>query len=350
MDTHLKRKLFFPVGVEMESFLKKNGRCMKLPVAYEALRNFESSYPLLDTRQKDSLWESPIYEPQVWEQLNEALAETYVRLKTGGDLSAVEHLMVDRIDFCAFGNSCPFRIRIINQFNDNYDYYYIKQADASRIYGLALEHILSPNSMNYLVDAGTLVEEHIAGIPGDEYIKRYTNHPGLNKIRIAKEFVKFNERCFIRLLGDMRSYNYIVDMTPDFEETQYRVRAIDFDQQSYEGNRSFYLPQFFKDNNAIVDLCAESLNQDTIQQYQVEERTLINRRCNSARQQMHDLMVCMCGDTLSTPEKIKQLREELTRYHNNKIFRECRTMGELVLYNIGTILDEPDILTISPMH
>jgi len=25
-------------------------------------------------------------------------------------------------------------------------------------------------------------------------------------------------------------------------------------------------------------------------------------------------------------------------------------MGELVLYNIGTILNEPDILTISPMN
>ena len=68
-----------------------------------------------------------IYESQVRERLNKALAETYVKLKTGGELSDAEHLMVDRIDYCAFGNSCPFRIRIVNQFNDNYDYYYIKE-------------------------------------------------------------------------------------------------------------------------------------------------------------------------------------------------------------------------------
>ena len=49
-------------------------------------------------------------------------------------------------------------------------------------------------------------------------------------------------------------------------------------------------------------------------------------------------------------EKIKQLREELAEFHNNKIFRECRTMGELVLYNMGTMLNEPDILTIASMH
>ena len=32
---------------------------------------------------------------------------------------------------------------------------------------------------------------------------------------------------------------------PDFEESQYRVRAIDFDQQCYEGKRTMYLPQYF---------------------------------------------------------------------------------------------------------
>ena len=57
-------------------------------------------------------------------------------------------------------------------------------------------------------------------------------HPDTNMIRFAKEFVKFNERCFVRLLGDMRSYNFVVNVIPDVEDFQYRVRAIDFDQQS----------------------------------------------------------------------------------------------------------------------
>ena len=65
-------------------------------------------------------------------------------------------------------------------------------------------------------------------------------------MRLAKEFVKFNERCFVRLLGDMRAYNYVIAVTPDFENEQYRVKAIDFDQQSYEGRRIMYLPQLFQ--------------------------------------------------------------------------------------------------------
>ena len=70
----------------------------------------------------------------------------------------------------------------------------------------------------------------------------------MNKVRLAKEFIKFNERCFVKLLGDMRSYNYVIDVTPDFDAVQYRVRAIDFDQHAFEGRKKMYLPQFFKEN------------------------------------------------------------------------------------------------------
>jgi hypothetical protein len=98
-----------------------------------------------------------------------------------------------------------------------------------------------------------------------------------NKVRICKEFIKFNERCSVVLLGDMRAYNYVVDITPDFENEQYRVRPIDFDQQSYEGNRKMYLPQFFKENNEVVQLCLKHINLETARQYQYEEQTLLAR-------------------------------------------------------------------------
>ena len=104
--------------------------------------------------------------------LRESLVKIYAVLKTEGDLSFINHLDVARIDFCSFGNSQPFRIRIVNKFNDNYDHYYIKQADASRIYGLELEHLLSPNRITFLTNRNTLIEEHIPGIPGDVFAER----------------------------------------------------------------------------------------------------------------------------------------------------------------------------------
>ena len=53
----------------------------------------------------------------------------------------------------------------------------------------------------------TLIEDHIPGIPGDVFIKEHLDKlSSREQAQIAKEFVKFNERCLVRLLGDMRSY------------------------------------------------------------------------------------------------------------------------------------------------
>jgi hypothetical protein len=237
---------------------------------------------------------------------------------------------VARVDYCTFGNSHPFRIRIVNRYNDNYDHYYIKKEDASRVYGLELEHILSPNRMTFLTHKDTIVEEHIPGIPGDVFVKDYFERSETNKIRIAKEFVKFNERCFLRLLGDMRSYNFVVDITPDIEDYQYRIRAIDFDQQSYEGRKNLYLPQFFKENYSFVDLTMRYLNHESIEQYQAEERTLIAYRVAASRYRIMDLLKIMSKDIISTDEKRRQLKHELAEHFGISAFNRCKTMGEIV--------------------
>ena len=187
-------------------------------MTYDRLRGFHEVIPLVDEKGKPTLGDTVIYEASEMTALNQALKEVYAWLKVDGDFSVVSHLYVDRVDFCTFGNSMPFRIRIVNAYNDNQDYFYIKRADASRVYGLELEHLLSPNRLNFLIHGNTLVEEHVAGIPGDIFIEKWLGQrPELKPIRVAKELVKFNERCFVRLLGDMRSYNFVFVVTPGFE-------------------------------------------------------------------------------------------------------------------------------------
>jgi hypothetical protein len=251
------KKPSLPVSTGLRAYLRRYRRERALPITYERLRRFSEAAPLVDASGKTTLWESVVYDRLDMESLNEDLKQVYASIRVDGDLSVMRHLYVDRVDFCAFGNSAPFRIRIVNAFNDNADYYYVKRADASRVYGLELEHLLSPNRLNYLTCGSTLVEEHIAGLPGDVFINRWLDNPELRPIRIAKELVKFNERCFVRLLGDMRSYNFVVVVTPDFESAQVRIRAMDFDQQSYEGRMNFYRPQFFKDKRAARRLLHE---------------------------------------------------------------------------------------------
>lgn len=329
------KKPFYPVNKALRSYLKKWGRDIPLPVTYADMERISYSTPLLDKNGVDTLWEEAHYDLRSWDELQQDLIKLYALLKTEGDFTFTKHLRVARIDYCPFGNSNPFRVRIVNRFNDNADYFYIKKEDASRIYGLELEHILSPYRMKFLAGPGTMVEEHIAGIPGDLFVKDYFHTTTTsNKIRLAKELVKFNERCFVRLLGDMRSYNYVVDITPDIEDFQYRLRPIDFDQQCYEGRANLYRPQFFKENLPYVDLVQQYLNKESIEQYRMEERTLMAFRLFSSRRRMLDLMNLMVREELSKPEKIESLKQQLNSQHFTDRFNRCHTMGQVLKQNL----------------
>jgi len=175
----------------------------------------------------------------------------------GGDLTALEHLEVSRVDYCLFGNTNPFRVRIINRLNDNYDHFYVKKTDANRIYGLELE-------------------------PGDDFFKDKLNDITFNQIRMAKEFVKFNERCFVRLLGDMRAYNYVINITPDIEGSRIKV-----------GNR-----------------------------------------------RVRDLLKIISEDEVSFPEKTAQLKRELNAHHETKRFDKCESMGDVLQAQLRLSLEK----------
>jgi len=339
-DRPLMKKDFFSVSEGLNGYLRHYGRDIKLPIVYKDLLNYRYATSLKNKQGKFTHWENAVYDFKEMEFLKEGLIETYAILKTEGNLRYIKHLDVERIDFCEFGNSVPFRIRIKNKVNDNYDHYYVKAADASRIYGLELEHLLSPNRITFLHHKNTLVEEHIPGIPGDIFLQDYMQLPETNKIRIAKEFVKFNERCFARLLGDMRSYNFVVDITPDIEDYQYRLRAIDFDQQCYEGKKNLYLPQFYKENFEYVDLVLKSLSPEVIEQYQTEERTTMAYRVIASRKQLMELLNIMIKDELSENYKVKILRDELNEHFNNTSFTNCKTMGSIVKRQLKQMLQK----------
>ncbi len=339
-DAPSKKKLIFSINQQLSQYLHKNNRQTSLPLQYDDLLRFTNSTSLINADGEDTLWETVYYNELDANEIFPGLTRIYALLKTDGDEEVLEHLTVARIDFCTFGNTKPFRIRIINRLNDNYDHFYVKRADASRVYGLEFEHLLSPNHITYLVDGKTLIEEHIAGIPGDDFIANNLDDTKFNQIRIAKEFVKFNERCFVRLLGDMRSYNYVVDITPDIEGSQFRIRAIDFDQQSYEGWKSFYLPQYIKENNPIIFLGIKHMSPETVKQYQLEERSLIAARAKTSSRRLDDLFKVLLKDRISQPAKVEQLKNELAYHHKNDVFLKCSNMGEIVLTNLQLLLQK----------
>jgi hypothetical protein len=334
-----RRKIKYEVSAPLRQYLYHYDRLREIPLVYEDLARFAGSMPYEDPRGKETLWLTVYYGQELMLELRSKLTKIYAELKIGGETDLHEHLTVDRIDFGEFGNSRPFRIRITNLYNDNSDYFYVKQADASRIYGLELEHILSPNRINYLVNGNTLIEEHIAGVPGDVFLANHLPRPELNKVRIAKEFTKFNERCFIRLLGDMRSVNYVVDITPDFEEVQYRVRPIDFDQQSYERRGKTYLAYRFDSNKTVTKLAFDVLNRKTIEQYVAEEHAQMTRRAKVEGARLKGLLGIMRRDEIAPKHHVASLAADLAKYHRTDIFRDCTTMGELTAVHVAHMLE-----------
>jgi hypothetical protein len=332
-----KKKLVYPISPVLRRYLIKYSREVDIPVHYHELLRYSSSIALYDSKDQDTLWETVFYAESDREEIHLNVKKIYALLKAGGDMSVMEHLYVDRIDLCVYGNTQPFRVRIVNKINDNFDYFYIKHADASRVYGLDLEDLLSPNRISYLVHKNTLIEEHIAGIPGERFMKLHMDDPHLNPIRLAKEFVKFNERCFVRLLGDMHSSNFVIDVTPDFEETHYRIRAIDFDQQSYEGKKSIYLPQYFKENNALIELGMKYITPESMRQYQREERALISTRLKSSHSEIEDILQCMEDDHLSPTANVECLKSDLAKHYRNPAYLRCRNMGEILRMSLHQI-------------
>ena len=128
----------------------------------------------------------------------------------------------------------------------------------------------------------------------------------------------------------MRSYNYVMVLTHDFDRIQYRIRAMDFDQQSFEGNPKVYKPQFLKENNKLVEMTAKLLREESVDQYIKEERALLAKRATSGQARLNDLLNCMCHDKISTPDKIKQLKLGLFDLTGDINFKRSKNMGEIL--------------------
>lgn len=339
IDFISKKKPLYPISSSLMEYLKEYSRVDTYDIKYEDLDHYQDTFPIIDQFGNDSLWQGLMYQQTEYKELEVKMINLYVLLKAGGDFSINEHLKLDRIDYCTFGNTKPFRVKIMNRLNDNHDYFYIKKIDASRVYGLELEHLLSPNRINYLANKNTIIEEHIPGIPGDQFVNNNLPSENSNKVRIAKEFVKFNERCFVRLLGDMRSYNYVIDITPDFDNEQYRIRSIDFDQQNFEGKKSIYLPQYLKENKSFVSLCMELLSPKSVSQYQKEERSLMRRRARSSSRRLLKILKCMKNDKIFILQKQTQLKTELAAYMKNETYLATNSMGELLKKHLEVCLE-----------
>ena len=334
-----KKKPFYPISENLNAYLKHYSRWVYTPIFYEDLLRFSGSVVVYDENEKDSLWVRVYYSDTERKEIDFNLKKVYALLHSDGNESSMPYLSIDAIDYCTFGNSKPFRIKVRNVLNDNFTYFYVKKTDASRVYGIEFEHMLSPHNLNFLINDSTLIEEHIAGIPGDVFIEKYlAKCTPAQQAQIAKEYVKFNERSMIRLLGDMRAYNYVVIPIHDFDQVVYKIRAIDFDQQSFEGKLMVYRPQFFKENFPMISVVKEKLSESSITQYKVEERSILAKRIQNSGTRLDKLLKIMITDEVSIPENVKKLSKEIYKFTKDDAFKRSNSMGGIMQASFAYVL------------
>ena len=95
-----KKKKLFGIKSFLKDYLVEFKRWIDLPIHYDDMLRYIASYPLLNAKGEDTLWETVVYQESDREDIYNALCHLYALLKTDGDIGVIEHLTVDRIDFC----------------------------------------------------------------------------------------------------------------------------------------------------------------------------------------------------------------------------------------------------------
>ncbi len=331
-DRPMMQKEVYPVTAALQQYLERYKKDKVLPLAYTELLHYDYSNAIKNKDGKHTHWERVVYPKNLEEQLYRKILALYQLLSNHGHLP----VKIDSIDFCEFANSMPFRVNLLNTADNSTGYFYIKSADASRIYGLELEQLLTGNTVNFLYHRQTLVETHIDGMAGDDFLTG-TPHlmPAARKM-LAAAFVQFNESCFARLLGDMRSYNFVV--THHERPEHFVLKPIDFDQQCYEGRLNLYLPQFYKENLGYLQLVTEALSADQIEQLRLQARQQLCRYAIENAEQLTALLHVLVNAEISEHYKVLSLRKELAAYHHQPRFAHCNSMGSLVKEQLKQLL------------
>jgi len=185
---------------------------------------------------------------------------------------------MDRIDpvFTGIHSLLGLRDCDSNQMILRYTLLYQKWQDASRVYGLELEHLLSQIASVNLVTRIRWSKRHIAGIPGLIKFWKKHNEPASYQCQSVwqKSFVEFNERVSSALGRYAFFPILVIDVTPDFEETPLSNRASwTWPANLMKGKN--HLPPSISRKIITVQFGNEALTPEVYEAIPEEERTLI---------------------------------------------------------------------------
>lgn len=96
-------------------------------MSYDDLLRFQGCITVYDKNEEDTLWVRCYYSDSERDIIDAALKKVYDILHSDGSDDLLDYLSVDAVDYCTFGNTKPFRIKIRNILNDGFTYFYVKK-------------------------------------------------------------------------------------------------------------------------------------------------------------------------------------------------------------------------------
>jgi hypothetical protein len=100
------------------------------------------------------------------------------------------------------------------------------------------------------------------------------------------------------------------------------------------------MPQYFKQNNAIIELGMKYMTPESVKQYQIEERSLIANRMHADRLRLKDVISVMKTSVIFLPENLKLLKKDLDIYYKDPSFKTCENMGDVLEKSLRHVVRE----------
>ena len=91
-----------------------------------------------------------------------------------------------------------------------------------------------------------------------------------------------------------------------------------------------YRPQFFPENQKMIELIKTYLKKDSVDQSKREERSLIAKRALGSEEQIKRLLSAAITDTLSTDVHVNALKNQIFELTKDSAFIQANSMGAIL--------------------
>ena len=87
----------------------------------------------------------------------------------------------------------------------------------------------------------------------------------------------------------------------------------------------------------MVELVTNKLLKDSVDQYEVEERSIVAKRILSSGNRIQQLVEIAKTDHISVPEHVERLKNEIFELTHDVNFKKCQNMGEILSWALDFV-------------